>query len=48
MLLEIGIGQGPDVARLAANAGLSIAESICDLSGIERVVKIVYGDSGDN
>jgi len=48
MLFEIGIGQGPDVARLVANAGLSIAESICDLAGIERVLKIIYGDSGDN
>lgn len=46
-LLEIGIGQAPDVARLVANAGLSLRESFRDLGGVERVLKIASGDSGD-
>jgi release factor glutamine methyltransferase len=47
-LLEVGIGQAPGVARLAADSGLSVSESIRDLAGIERVLKITQGDSGDN
>lgn len=47
-LLELGIGQVPDVTRLAAESGLSVSESIRDLAGIERVLKITTGDSGDN
>ena len=47
-LLETGIGQVPDVTRLAAESGLSVSESIRDLAGIERVLKITTGDSGDN
>ena len=40
LLLELGIGQGHDVAKLMVKTGkLSLPEIINDLSGIERVIK---------
>jgi release factor glutamine methyltransferase len=44
-LFEIGIGQGPDIARLAAEAGLSVNESYIDLGGVERVLEIAAGEN---
>ena len=41
--LEIGEGQGDEVAAILARAGLRVVERRCDLSGIERVIA---GESG--
>jgi release factor glutamine methyltransferase len=38
VLLEVGQGQAPMVARLMAKAGLGVRAIRCDLSGIERVL----------
>lgn len=37
-VLELGIGQGPDVTRLAEEAGLSAPWSRTDLGGVERAL----------
>jgi release factor glutamine methyltransferase len=39
-LLEIGAGQVDEVRQAAARLGLVAAESLRDLAGIERVVRI--------
>jgi release factor glutamine methyltransferase len=43
-LFEIGIGQAPDIERLAGNAGLRMIRLYLDLSGIPRVLQIGRGD----
>jgi release factor glutamine methyltransferase len=43
-LFEIGIGQAPDIERLAGNAGLQMIRLYLDLSGIPRVLQISRGD----
>lgn len=39
VLLEVGQGQAPAVRELLAQAGLTVFPPVCDLSGVERVVK---------
>jgi release factor glutamine methyltransferase len=43
-LLEAGIGQAGDMARLAANAGFDHRATHRDFGGVERVVEIAIGD----
>jgi release factor glutamine methyltransferase len=38
VVLEIGAGQGADVARLLQSAGLTVDRLVPDLSGIPRAV----------
>ncbi len=40
LLLEIGISQAPDIARLVEEAGFFISESYIDLGGVTRVLEI--------
>lgn len=42
-VFELGIGQGPDVARLAEDAGLSVCGFRRDLGGIERALVLRRG-----
>ncbi len=37
LIIEIGIGQAEDVAKIARGAGWNEIEFVCDLAGIERV-----------
>lgn len=39
-LLELGAGQSSQVAEIMRKAGLTVSRSICDLSGIERVLVV--------
>jgi len=45
VFFEIGQGQVADIERLAMNIGATLEEVYCDLGGVERVVKIRYGDN---
>lgn len=40
---EFGIGQGPDVAAIAEEAGLRVVETVKDLGGIARVLVVKHG-----
>lgn len=44
-ILELGFGQLPEISRLAAAAGLTIAEARADLAGIPRAVRMVCGSN---
>jgi len=44
-LFEFGIFQGPDIARLAGNAGLSVHGLHPDIAGILRVIEITSGEN---
>lgn len=45
VFFEVGIGQVPDIERLAMNIGATLDEVYSDLGGVQRVVKISYGDN---
>lgn len=44
VVMEIGIGQSEDLARLADDAGATLVRIVPDLGGVPRAVEIAYGD----
>lgn len=47
-ILELGIGQGSTVARLAGDAGFTVMGARRDLGGIDRALVLKWNDTGDD